>query len=164
MDNLPLNIEQQAHSLTPDQLLTLLKVEIFPQDGASSLILYLSETRNVVFNNITYSSAAFSLVGAGLDASGEKTRPRLQLPNQQGMFSVFAQNGDLEGARVDRYRVHPDDEGSSNQAVKHSWYVSRVEIVTQAMIVLELAALTDGAKVVMPYRKFALPEFKSVRL
>lgn len=160
---IPNSIASQAHSLNPDELHTLLKIEIFPVDGSSSVILYLTDKNPQVFAGNHYETLAFQLVGAGLDAGGEKTRPRLQLPNPGGMFSVFTQNGDLETARVDRYFVHPDDLATA-QGDKSMWYVSRIESVSSTMVVLELAALTDGPKIKLPLRTYMYPEFRSVRL
>lgn len=163
MQPLPDKITGQAHSLSPDSLVTLIKIEIFPADNSSPVLLYLSPTNDRTFAGVNYTSFAVALEGAGTDAGMEKSRPRLQLANPDGMFSVFAQNGDLEMARVDRYRVHPDDMGTNN-AIVSSWYVSRVESISRSMVILELAALTDGPKVRIPNRVFATPEFRSVRL
>lgn len=163
MEALPTNINNQAHSLNPDELITLIKIEIFPADGSPSVFLYFSKKLPIAFGGVNYEPTAFSLDGAGLDAGGEKSRPRLQLANPEGMFSVFTQNGDLEMARVDRFTVHPDDVGTA-VGIKHSWYVSRVEAVNRSMIIFELAALTDGPKVRVPSREFMYPEFRSVSL
>lgn len=163
MTSVPASISAQAHSLTPDELISLVKIEIFPVDNSPSVMLYLSDKVDVLFDGVTYSQAPHVLLGAGLDAGGEKSRPRLQMGNPDGMFSVFAQNGDLEMARVDRFRVHPSDVGT-NVGIKNSWYVSRIESVNESMIIFELAALTDGPKVKLPAREFMYPEFRSVRL
>jgi len=160
---IPTAIAQQAHSLTPNELIPLLRVEIFPVNNSPAIFLYLSEKVNVVFGGKTYTPTAYSLVGAGVDSGGEKSRPRLQLANPNGMFSVYAQNGDLEMARVDRFWVHPSDLNTS-VATKNSWYVRRIEVVNSTMIIFELAALTDGPMVKIPYREFTYPEFRSVRL
>jgi phage-related protein len=160
---IPNSIAAQAHSLNPDDLHTLLKIEIFPVDGSASVMMYLTDQQTLVFGGNTYESMGFQLIGAGLDAGGEKSRPRLQLPNPGGMFSVFTQNGDLETSRVDRYFVHPSDLSTAT-GMKSMWYVSRVESVSSALVVLELAALSDGPKVKLPARTYMYPEFRSVRI
>lgn len=160
---LPNSITAQAHSLTPDDLHTLVKMEIFPVDNSPSIMLYFTDKQELQFGSNHYESFGFQLIGGGLDAGGEKSRPRLQMPNPNGMFSIFTQNGDLEMARVDRFFVHPNDLATA-VGIKSSWYVSRVESVNKSMVILELAALTDGPKVRVPNRTFMYPEFRSVRL
>ncbi len=161
MKVLPSGMEQEKHSLNSSAPYELLKIYIETDDGPVVQHFCLSQT--LEWNGLTWSKVAFNLSGLGDKSGGEKTRPRLILPNPEGVYSYYIQKGYLDNARVTQYLVHPENL-DSNESLTNQFYVSRIVEVNRQMISCQLNYLSDGNNFMLPPRRFTQPEFNQVRL
>lgn len=151
-----------AAALSQVEPLTLLKIQITAPDASVVTLRYCAE-KTVNWQSQTWALAPFSLTGEGERAGGEQSRPRLVLANPESLFSYYISEGWMDGARITKYEVHPDDL-ASGQSTMSVWYVSQVEELNAIAISLQLSTLSDGNSFKLPGRRFTQPEFGLVRL
>lgn len=155
------NQKKDSLSLTPSERIQFLKLVIDTDQGSTTFCFTDGPTR--VWRGLSWAHGTFLLSGVQVSASGEKSRPRLNVPNDDGAFSYFINNGYLENAEVTRYLCHPADV-AAEIAIRQVWYVSQVVSANKDVIALQLRCFGDGNRFRLPARRFVQPEFPSVAL
>lgn len=154
-------IQKDTQSLTPHQLVQFLKLSIDTAQGTSTFLL--TDGVATTWRGEVWSRAPFLLAGISSSATGERSRPKLTLPNEEGMFSYFVNNRLLEGAEVIRYLVHPL-ELQSGTYLRNVWYASQVVGMDSVSVTLQLRRYSDGNQFRLPSRRYVQPEFRTVVL
>ena len=151
----------EQHGLSSSKLIEFLKIYIPTDSDPLVQRLCLSET--LEWDDNTWTKSAFSLSGLGQIGGEERVRPKLVLPNPEGIYSYYVSNQFLEGSAITYYQVHPDDLNSP-QAQITELYVNRVMEVNRQYINLQLSLPSDGNSYKLPSRRFTQPEFRQVRI
>lgn len=160
MSNIHPSLIADSMEMEADGYVDLFKIELRP-----SGTLYLKDNNEVTWQGNTYQPIAIALSAEGNSADGEKHRPSLRVVNPEGMFSKLIADGNLDKARVTRYRVlRSHVEQDQNISIQNLWVVSRVVSLNKIMAVFELRAATDGQFFSLPLRKFIPPDFPQVTL
>ncbi|MBL4705463.1 MAG: hypothetical protein JKY54_13150 [Flavobacteriales bacterium] len=154
------NIPEQ-YELTSSDYLQFIKLYI-PTDS-DPLVQRFCLSGTVEWDGHIWTKAAFSISGVGENGNDEKVRPKLVLPNPDGIYNYYIQRQYLEAAEVTYYRVHPDDIETS-QAEEFSYFINRVVENTRIYVNCQLSALSDGNDFKLPSRRFIQPEFNQVRI
>ncbi len=152
----------ELSGLQVSEKLCLLKMEV-PLRTGGLMVFRLCNQKQVTWDGQVWSQAAFDIMNIGQSTSGERNRPSLVLANPEGIFSYYIANGTLEGSRVWRYLVHPDEVGT-NEGVQNQWYIRKIASLNSRQVSLELADLSDGNQFKLPPRRFTQPEFRQVSL
>lgn len=153
---------ENAAALTQAEPLNLLKIQITAPDNSVVTLRYCAQ-KTVNWQSQTWALAPFNISGEGERAGGEQMRPRLVLANPESLFSYYISEGWMDGARITKYEVHPDDL-ASGQSLMSVWYVSQIEELNSVAVSLQLSTLSDGNSFKLPGRRFTQPEFGLVRL
>lgn len=155
-------VKAELSGLQVSEKLCLLKLEV-PLNTGGLMVFRFCNQMEVTWAGQVWSQAAFDLLNISQSSSGEKNRPSLVLANPDGIFSYYIANGALEGSRVWRYLVHPD-ELDTTLATQNQWYVRKIASLNSRQVSLELADLSDGNQFKLPPRRFTQPEFRQVSL
>lgn len=161
MRTLPQGVRAENNELQHSQPLELIKVRIETEEIPVIQRLCLTEDLN--WQGEVWVKSAFSITGIGDRAGGEKVRPRLMLPNPEGIYSYYIQQGFLDNALITYYRVHPSDI-DNGENLAYQFYVARITEHNRQHISCQLNALSDGNNFKLPSRRFVQPEFNLVRL
>lgn len=102
-------VNQEATSLTPSTLLTLITVDATFLGG--SIYRFHDGTANnnqpIVFNTLVYEAFPFKLEGFEIDGKGSLPRPKITLANINGFISsIILQYDTFIGAKFSRTRVY----------------------------------------------------------
>lgn len=151
----------EQHELTSSKSLQLLKLYI--PTNSDPIVIRACLTQTLNWDGETWPKAAFSLSGVGELSNDERVRPKLVLPNPDGLYNYYIQNKFLEGALVTYYKVHPDDTDTP-QAQTYEYYINRIMEANRKLLNLQLSAYSDGNHFKLPSRRFIQPEFNQVRI
>jgi phage-related protein len=162
MKTLSPSLTAEIKSLTPTERIKFLQIKILDEVG-SPIYFRLTDGATIVWRGENWINSPFLIVGFKQDSSGEVSRPKLNLPNPDGALTVYVSNRILEGAEVIEYRVMPD-ELVQETYTRRVFNLSHVVSLTEHMITAELRMPSDGNHIVFPPRRFAQPEFSSVRV
>ena len=124
--------------------------------------VFMCDQTDIMWNGVTWFRSPFEIRGEGYSADQENARPNLILPNEERRFSYFAESGDLDGARVTLYEVHPDEINTQQAIVRH-YILARVSSDNRMQISFELRTPSDGPNFKLPARRFMPPEFTTVK-
>jgi len=162
MKTLSPNLNAEIKTLTPTERIKFLQIKILDEAGAP-IYFRLTDGATITWRGENWVNSPFLISGFEQKSSGEVSRPKLNLPNQDGALSVYVSNRILEGAEVIEYRVIPNEllVGTHTRRV---FNLSHVVSLSEHMITAELRLPSDGNHIVFPPRRFAQPEFASVRI
>lgn len=139
-------------------------VDLFEIILLSGSVLRLKTGDTVNWNGSTWESFPIEL--SGYEISSEKSsRPMLKVPNPESLFSSTFLSGELEKARVNRYRVlRRDIDDNLPISQKLTWILWQIKQITSVSVEMELRNPTDGNNFDVPARKYMPPDFPSTRL
>ena len=152
----------EQHELTASEYIQLLKIHI--ETDSDPLIKLYCVNQDLTWDDLFWSKVPFVVSGIGQKGAGERTRPKLVLPNPEGIYSPYIQKGFLEGALVTYHRLHPDSLETGFSDETYEFYISRIVESNNQYINVQLNHLTDGNRFKLPSRRFIQPEFSQVRL
>lgn len=154
-------VEQREENL---KLIADAYVDLFEIILYTGEVLYLKSNETVEWGGHTWEGYPINL--SGYEISTDKlSRPILQVVNPGGVFSSIFVSGDLEKARVNRYRVlkkHIDEDKPIYQLC--SWLLWQVKSITKDYAEFELRNPMDGNNFITPGRQYLPPEFPTVTL
>jgi phage-related protein len=154
----PNNHVVDAMSIESDGYVSLFKVQLVP-----SGFIAFTNSQQVTWQSIEYDGVPCQISGIGSYASEQTSRPRMDVANPDGAYSILVAQGALEGAQLTRYRVLRDDLiNDRNVFVKQSWKIVRIATLTKQRLSLELRELGDGPNFVVPAQTFSPPKFPVV--
>jgi phage-related protein len=162
MKTLSPSLTTEIKSLTSSERIKFLYIKILDLDS-TPIHFRLTDGPTITWLGETWTSNPFLIAGFQQNSSGEVSRPKLNLPNQDGALSYYVSRRILEGADVVEYRVLPQ-ELSLGTYTRRVFIVSHVTNITEHMITAELRMPSDGNQIVFPPRRYAQPEFSSVRV
>lgn len=160
MKELSPELKQTRKAISNSELITYLKI-VFHDENDVPIVLRFTDGPTTDWKNETWVNAPFVISGIQVNSSGEKNRPKLNLPNDLGAYTRYIQAGLLDGADVTRYKALPNDSGGS-VTLKQLFYISRVIQLTSLVVTVELRRLSDGNKVKIPHERYISPEFPTV--
>lgn len=151
-------------SAAPDPIIELLTISFTYQKEEINLHLCTFDDPPM-YLGIQYSFIPFEITNLSLTASGERSRPVLNVVNPDGRYSKYLRDGVLEGAVVEVLRV-PMSMLKTDLAVyrKLVFSVYHIKGYNNQSLALELRGGTDGAKARFPARSFYPPDFGVVSL
>jgi phage-related protein len=155
------NVQQDLNSLHPKQFITFLQITI--ETDSAPVNFYLTDGETRTWKSISWSNAPFYISGISATGSGERSRPKVTIPNDGGTFTYYVSKRYIEGATVTRYLVHPDDL-ASGVALESVFYIAQISSLSGLSITAELRSPSDGNNFVLPSRRYVQPEFPSVSL
>lgn len=153
-------LKQVRNSLSVPGLITYLKV-VFTDEYGSPIVLRFTDIDTHDWFGETWSHSPFVMAGMVDTSSGEKIRPKINLPNENGAYTGYIQQGLLELADVTRYQALPQEAGGALTQRK-SFYISRIVQLTSVMFTAELRKYSDGNKMKIPSGRYVSPEFSAV--
>lgn len=160
MKQLSSEMLSQRLSLTPDELQQYLQIEIEDPNGPP-MVFNFTNGETGVWAGKTWSNTPFYISGISNSASGEKSRPTLTLPNEEGVYTYYLSKGLFENSLVTRYTAIPG-EGYGALVSKHVFYVSHPKQISGTNIALELRRLSDANQYKLPPNRYIQPEFPTV--
>lgn len=150
----------QALQLNADGYVYLFKITL--NSGGT---IYLVADQTVTWNGEIWQGVAIKQSGVGSYGDDQVSRPKLQVQNIDGAFTVFVSEGAFDLATVTRYRVLYQDILENNPVyLSQMWQVSRIASVTKTAIGLELQDMTDIPHFLIPARTFSPPDFPVVTI
>lgn len=161
MPTLTTGMQAEQHELISSKLIEFIKIYI--TTDADPIVFRLCKSETLDWDGSTWPKAAYSITGIGDISGDERIRPKLVLPNPDGLYNYYIREGLLEGALVTYYKVHPDDLNTS-QAQSYPYYINRIMEINNRVINLQLSSLSDGNNYKLPARRFTQPEFNQVRI
>lgn len=161
MTTLTTGMLAEQHELTSSNLIQFLKIYI-PTDS-DPVVQRFCASQTLEWDGQTWPKAAFSLTGIGEKGTSERVRPKLVIPNPDGIYSYYVGNGFLEGSQVTYYQVHPDDLETSQSQTQY-YFINRVTEMNRRYINCQLSSFSDGNSFKLPSKRFIQPEFNQVRL
>ncbi len=162
MATLPASHIADAHELESKGLRDLYKIEL---RDTNNTILLVTPHNQVTWQGDTYEPLPCSLTESAQNSTGEQSRPKFSCANPEGIFSLWVQDGALDGAIFTRYRfLLPDLEANNNTYMRNLWVISKVMTLNKAMLVCELRSTLDGVTFMLPARSFYPPAFPHVSL
>lgn len=160
--NLPLSQVFDAFELESQGIREFFQLELRNAGGVN---LYLSPQNTAEFLGRTWESLPCKLSDVSQNSTGEQSRPKFTAANPQGVFSLWVQNGAIDGAILTRYRVLMSDLTANTRAyAKNTWLVSKVLSLNKDTIIMELRSSLDGPNYQVPSRSFYPPDFPHVSL
>lgn len=151
-------------SAAPDPIMELLTVT-FNYMSESVILQLCAFDDPPKYLGVQYQFLPFEITNLSLTATGERSRPVLNMVNPDGAYSKYLRDGVLEGAVVEVLRV-PTSMLKANLAVyrKLIFSVYHIKGYNNQSVALELRGGTDGAKARFPARSFYPPDFGVVSL
>lgn len=151
-----------AHELESKGVRDLYKIEL--RDTSNTVLLFNAQNP-VVWQGNTYESLPCSMTETAQNSTGEQSRPKFSSVNPDGLFSLWVQQGALDGAVFTRYRFLLTDLAEDNNTfVRKLWIMSKVISLNKSMLVCELRSSMDGVNFMLPARSFYPPAFPHVSL
>lgn len=139
-------------------------VDLFEIRLYNGTILRLKAGDDIEWNGHLWEGYPISISGYEID-SEKLSRPTLRAVNPEGIFSSLFISGDLEKARLIRYRVLREDLDNNFLVYqKLQWLIWNVKSINKDYIELELRNPIDGNNFNVPARLYVQPEFPSVTL
>lgn len=159
---LPISQQFDAHEIESRGIREFFKIEFM--DEANS-VMYISPHNDYEWLGNTWNFIPCKLTETQQSASGEMSRPKFNMVNPEGMFSIWVETGKADGALVTRYRVLLSDlEAGVAAYAKNMWVLSKIVSLTKDLLVAELRSTVDGANFSLPARSFYPPDFPTVSL
>lgn len=110
-----------------------------------------------------WESLPIALTGYEINSDGKVARPKLQVVNPEGVFSRIILDGDIEKARIYRYRVLRTDLDNNRPIYQRlMWLIWMCTSVTKNYVEFELRNPMDGNNFYIPARQYMPPEFPTV--
>lgn len=162
MKTLSPSLTTEIKSLSPSERIKFLHIKILDLD-LTPIHFRLTDGPTIAWLGETWTNTPFMIAGFEQSSSSEVSRPKLNLPNEDGALSYYVSKRILEGADVLEYRVLPE-ELESGTYTQRVFIVSHVVNITEHMVTAELRLPSDGNHIVFPPRRFSQPEFSSVRV
>lgn len=160
-NNVPLSQEIEAHKLEASPVRDLFKLQLADQ----VTVLYLTGSEAVVWGGQTWEQWPNSFSGGAQNSNNERSRPKFTIANPEGIFSLWCEQGVIDGAILTRYRVGLDDlQSDVRNYAKNVWTIFRVLNLNKTIAVLECRSLMDGQSFILPSRAFYPPDFPHVSL
>lgn len=151
-----------AHELESKGIRDLYKIEL---RNAAQTVLLLTPHNHIIYQGHEYENLPSKLAENAQNSTGEQSRPKFSCVNPDGIFSLWVQEGALDGAVFTRLRfLLPDLEANNNSYLKNIWIISRVVSMNKSMLVFELRSTIDGVNFMLPARSFYPPAFPHVSL
>lgn len=153
--------EQRSENLklTGDGYVDLFQIQLY-----TGAVIYLKANETVKWQGHTWEGYPIMLTGYEINTE-KLSRPIMRVVNPEGVFSSIFISGDLEKAKVTRYRVlrkHIDEDKPIYQLC--SWILWQVKSITKNYAEFELRNPMDGNNFITPGRQYLPPEFPSVTL
>lgn len=124
---------------------------------------YIKEGDPVNWNGNYWESLPISLTGYEINSDGKVSRPKLQVVNPGGVFSRVILDGELDKARIYRYRVLRRDIDLDRPVYQVlMWLIWMCTAVTKNYVEFELRNPMDGNNFYVPARQYMPPEFPTV--
>lgn len=139
-------------------------VDLFEFVLITGTVIYLKDNETVTWSGHTWEGYPISLFGHEINTE-KQSRPVIRAVNPGGVFSSLFISGELEKARVNRYRVlrkHIDEDKPIYQYC--SWILWQVKSITKNYAEFELRNPMDGNNFITPGRQYLPPEFPTVTL
>lgn len=153
--------EQREENL---KLIAEAYVDLFEFHLYNGSTLYLKNNETVEWQGHRWEG--YPIILSGYEINTEKlSRPSMKVVNPEGVFSSIFVSGDLEKARISRYRVLRKHIDEDKPVYQHcSWILWRVTSITKNYAEFELRNPMDGNNFITPGRQYLPPEFPSVTL
>ena len=149
-----------GQKLTADGIVDLYEITLTTGDK-----IYLKANNSVTWQGKDFEGTYIKLGGEKKMTSGEQSRPNLTVINPNGAFSSLIGRGYLNRAEVIRYRLLYQHLLQNKPIFKRTiWRITRIPMVNDSVINLELRSPWDMPNFVTPARMFIPPEFPSVSL
>ncbi len=162
LSNVPESHIFDAHELESKGVRDLYKIELRNVGGT---LLFLTPHNTIEYQGKVWEAIPSKLTENSQNSTGEVSRPKFSTVNPQGVFSLWVQQGVLDGAILTRYRVLlPDLEADNAAYMKNIWIISKVLSMNAQMLTFELRSILDGVNFTMPNRSFYPPDFPHVSL
>lgn len=124
---------------------------------------YIKEGDPVTWMGNFWESLPISLTGYEINSDGKVARPKLRVVNPQGVFSRIILDGDIEKAKIYRYRVLRHDLDANRPIYQRlTWLIWMCTSVTKNYVEFELRNPMDGNNFYIPARQYMPPEFPTV--
>lgn len=162
MKTLSPELKQARKSLAVSQLITFVKI-VFKDENDTPIALRFTDAATQDWYGETWANSPFLFSEITQTTSGEKSRPKLNLPNENGVYTSYIQQGLLDNAEVTRYKALPGEAGSAITS-KQCFYISRIITLNSTLFVAQLRRLSDGNRSKIPGGRYISPEFPSVVL
>jgi phage-related protein len=160
--DVPISQQHDAFALESKGIRQFFKLEL--RDAQNS-VLYLTPFDQIVFLGQTWETISCKLSDNSQNSSGEQSRPKFACANPGGAFSLYVEQGAIDGAVLTRYEVLLTDlYAGVNNYTKRLWVVSKVLNLTDKLVTLELRSTLDGANFMLPARSYYPPDFPHVSL
>lgn len=124
---------------------------------------YIKEGDPLDWNGNRWESLPIALTGYEINSDGKVARPKLQVVNPEGVFSRIILDGDIEKAKLYRYRVLRRDIDQDRPVYQMlMWIIWMCTSVTKNYVEFELRNPMDGNNFYVPARQYLPPEFPTV--
>lgn len=126
--------------------------------------IFLKAGDTVSWNNHDWEGYPISM--SGYEISSEKlSRPTMRVVNPEGVFSSIFISGELEKAKVNRFRVLRRDIDLDRPVFQLlTWILWNVKSITKDYAEFELRNPMDGNNFITPGRQYMPPDFPTVTL
>lgn len=155
-------MEVVSHSLTPTEPVLYIEI-IVPDPEGPSLVLRFTDAETHDWDGYTWVNSPFYLSEIEKKSTGERNRPKLNMPNENGAYSYYLAKELFNDAIVTRY-VSQRGETSSVLTQKNVFYISHLVQIRGSLMTFELRYLSDGNRFRIPPRRYISPEFPTVIL
>lgn len=160
--DVPISQQFDAYELESRGIREFYKIEFLTVDDAT---MYLTPHDQIEWLGHVWEFLPCKLSENAQNSTGELSRPKFACVNPQGLFSIWIEKGQADGALVTRYRILMSDlEANVAAYTKSVWVISKVVNLNKDMAVFELRSTLDGANFTLPARGFYPPEFPTVSL
>ena len=160
--DIPVSQQFDAHELESRGIREFYKIEFLTQDNST---MYLTPHDSIEWLGQVWEFLPCKLTENAQNSTGEMSRPKLSAFNPDGIFSLWIESGQTDGAIVTRYSALLSDiEAGVAAYTKNMWVISKVVNLNKHIVVFELRSTLDGANFSLPARGFYPPEFPSVSL
>jgi len=160
MPEISATFKEETQSLSPTKPLTFIEI-LFEDHLANNIALRFTDGDTVNWKGQTWSNQPFKMTSIIKSSSGEVTRPKLTLPNDQGLFSAYVSKKVLDFAEVNSFKCSPL-ELDTFDGFQQSFVVSHVVSLSQEAITMELRRASDGNNFRLPPKRYTQPEFPTV--
>lgn len=138
-------------------------VDLFEIKLLNGTRLFFKTGDQVEWNGNTWESLPIIFNGYEVNSDEKVSRPTLQVVNPEGVFSRIVLDGDLDKAKLYRYRVLRRDIDLDRPVYQtNMWIIWMATTINTNFIIFELRNPMDGNNFITPSRQYYPPEFPTV--
>ena len=138
-------------------------VDLYHIQLANGSNFYVKNGDPLNWGGNTWEPLPISLTGYEINSDEKTSRPKLQVVNPEGVFSRIILDGDMEKARLYRYRVLRKDIDADRPVYQLlMWIIWNCTSITKNYAEFECRNPMDGNNFYIPARQYLPPEFPTV--